>query len=238
MAERIKLHPGGRLVLTPWEQESENPEEYVTEDVSERASLYLMEPIELDSSTRLLDLIILLRKDATLQHIFSRDLAKEYLAAAFTLEAVSPTGARADDALEYLVLYSQWYRDTETGVLEGVDCLEFSGMGFVLQEDRFDYGNLTGKAGTRIKYALDLRPLKELLALPLRYNSVIEIREGRVESEDYYTLLDTVTVERPTLGQVLHAVLTELTFHGLPSDSQEMANQVRELAAEAKDSLN
>jgi len=234
MPERLKLHRGGQLIRTPWEQDSDNPEEFVTEDVSAQAALYLFEPVSFDEDLRLIDLFVLLRKDETLQHVYSRDLAKEFVAAAFKLEAAPYPAPYNPEGLEYLVLYFDWCRNTETNALQGVDRLDFSGMGFVLKEDNLAYGPGMGAAGTRLRYSLSLRPVKELLNLPLRYLPQVVVHEGNEESEVYYSELDTVTIESPTLGQVLQSVLSELSAHGTPEDARGMHKEVMGLAVEAR----
>jgi hypothetical protein len=234
MPERIKLHRGGQLIRTPWEQDSENPEEFTTEDVSSQAALYLLEPVALDVDLRLIDVFALLRKDETLQYIFSRDLAREFIAAAFKLEAAPYPAPYNPEGLEYLVLYNQWARDTTSNVLRGADRLEFSGMGFVLKEDNNAYGPGQGAAGSRLRYSVSLRPVKELLNLPLRYLPEVIIHEDNEGSDAYWEELDKVTVEAPTLGLVIQSIFSELSEAGTPGDVREKYDEVMGLAAEAK----
>lgn len=235
MPERLRLHRGGQLIRTPWEQDSENPDEFITEDVSEQATLYLFEPVSFDEDLRLIDVFALLRKDDTLQYIFSRDLAREFIAAAFRLEAAPYPAPYNPEGLEYLVLYHQWALDTSSNVLRGADRLEFSGMSFVLREDNNAYAPDQGNAGTRLRYSVSLRPVKELLNLPLRYLPEVTVHEDNVESDAYWKELDKVTVEAPTLGLVIQSIFSELSEAGTPDDAREKYDEVMGLAAEARD---
>lgn len=237
MPERLKLHRGGRLIKTPWDQAPDNPADFVTEDVSEQATLYLLEPVAFDEELRLIDLFALLRKDETLQHIFSRELAKEFLSAAFKLEAAPHSPPNNAEGIEYLLLYNKWSRNTKANELHGLHLLDFSGMGFVLEEDNPEFGAGMGKAGTRIKYGLSLTPVKDIVNLPLRYLALTIIREEDIESDDYYNELDKILLPNPTLGLVIQSVFSELSWHGAPENSQKVHDELMGRAAEARDIL-
>lgn len=202
-------------------------EEFVATDVTDRAAQFLMDPVRFEGALFLRDVFALLRANPLLLEIFARDFAADYLKVAEDRELEPYTGEYSPEGFEYLELYQSWEKDSLTGELTGLHRLEFHGVGFVLREDIMDGDWLVHEKGSRIPYALDYMPVQQLLNLPLRYNPDITIGQGLPGMGGAGGKVDKVRCSEPTLGQVIHGVLWELSFNGGPEATQAAAERLR-----------
>lgn len=213
------LKPGGLLIRTYIDDDHKLAEE----DLTVLAHSYLLESVCLDARFTLKDLFALIEKDRLLPLIFGRDWAGEYLAEV----KKENTGIETAKDIQYLELYSSWEKDTRTGTIDGTGHLSFHGVGPILQEDYVEHDNIIARKGSRITYGVEFRKVQELLDLPLVYNPVYSVREGNHEDISVYmNELEKVRVEHPTLAQVIHGVLWELSFHGGPEDSDAVFSEM------------
>jgi hypothetical protein len=110
--------------------------------------------------------------------------------------------------------------------------LDFHGVGHLLCED-FDYGNGNiYPAGTRIHFSVSTTPLRELLGIPIRVNPSISICENDLSAKKYGHELEEIQLMGVNLGQVLHGILWELSWHGGPETQSQF---VDELSARVED---
>lgn len=227
----LTLYRGGRLIKTPWDE----PDSEDARDVSHEASCYVMDLVSLHEDVRLIDVFTLLRKDPILVQLFARHWSKDYLEASFKLEAVTIASAIDSSDIEYLELYRSWVRDTKTNVLENIHNIELTGVGVLLQQDHVEHGEVIGKAGSRIRWGLCRRPVKSLLALPLRHNPHVAVSEGCLDDTDKYdTEIDCTTIRFLTLGEILKGIFDEVAANGSPDDAADFNEQLKDLANEAR----
>jgi hypothetical protein len=233
--EGLVLKTGGRLENIRWVyDEDAGKGEYVPKDVTDDAASFLMEPLRIEGELFLRDIFALLELNPILVAVFRRDWAAEYLAEAKRVEAAPYTGEYDPDGIEYLELYQCWEKTKETGEIEGHHRLDFHGIGFELREDLMQDDYVMHRKGSRIPWAIEFTPLAKLLNLPLRFNPEVHVsvRDARYNSET-----ETLRMSSPTLAQVIHGVLWEISFCGGPEDVVEKKAELDEVVKEAREHM-
>lgn len=133
--------------------------------------------------------------------------------------------------LEYLELYRMLDFNTGSQTLESGSLVHFHGVGFELIEDT-DMGGYAQEKGTRIHWGISLTDVRELLPLPLRYRPQVLVCESDLDAKAYGHQLHAFQWSHITLGDMLHSVLWELSFHGTPEDQQDTRDELFEHKAE------
>lgn len=235
MSELI-LKPGPVLLWRKWEYDEVTEEGgYVDLDITTAAHEYLFESITIEKDVLLADIFRLLDASPILIAILRRDFSDELLAEARKGASSSWSHDYAPDAIEFLELYQTWQLNTATRECDPVHRLDFHGVGHLLRED-FDYGNGNiHPAGTRIHWSVSTTPLRELLLIPIRFNQVISIYENDLSAKKYGHELEKIQLMGINLGQVLHGILWELSWHGGPETQSQF---VEELKAQVEDINN
>lgn len=227
----LTLKPGAELTGT-FEGEDGKP---VSRDVSTRAIEFLFEPVTLAAGVTLADIFALLANNPLLVQVYRRDFVAELLAHA--LKGPLKTDNPFDpEGIEYLELYQIVELDTATKLISGNERLGFHGMGFE-QRDDVDMGGYIQPKGSRIQWGISLTDVRELLHLPVRVNREVTICEGDLDAKRWGEKLDSVHLESVTLGQVLHGILWELSFHGGPSEQTDVRDDLVERKAEVDEAL-
>jgi hypothetical protein len=220
----LTFGPGPSLIWRDFHRaDSDAP---AARDVATQAMAFLFEPVALHPDLRLDDLFKLLDACPVLKDVFRRSWAAELcdearkgpLALSLGSDPVETAG------VEYLELYWSWKLDTSSNTYQSVNRLDLHGIGPVLAIDAPAHGV---KAGDRIKWALSLTPVRELLALPLRLNEEVTLTEDDLDAKGYGDIVATGRCSEILLGQVIQAVLEELSFHGGPQDQAEFAADLK-----------
>ncbi len=229
--ELILAH-GPRLTRRDWEYDESHAEgAYVDDDVTEQASRHLFSTVALASEVTLRDILLLLDIDSLLQEVFAHDWAKELLAEMMGGNTPSAPSIEYDpEGIEYLELYQVWNQDSFSGKLQPIHRLDFHGVGFVLREDVVRDGCIDYRAGERIKWSLSFTSPLKILYLPVRLNPEVILLEGNMDSVNYGKEIGRMRNPGVTLGQVIHGVLWELSFHGSPASRDEESTQLKSLA--------
>lgn len=232
MSELI-LKPGPLLYWREWEyDEVMEEEDYVDSDVTTAAHEYLFELVTIEKDVLLSDIFRLLDASPILIAILRRDFSDELLAEARKGASSSWNNAYTPEGIEFLELYQTWHLNTATREYDPVHRLDFHGVGHLLCED-FDYGNGNiYPAGTRIHFSVSTTPLRELLGIPIRVNPSISICENDLSAKKYGHELEEIQLMGVNLGQVLHGILWELSWHGGPETQSQF---VDELSARVED---
>lgn len=225
--EGLFFKSGGELDMIRWVyDDTTETGSYQAKDVTSMASQYLMEPVTLADDVRLVDIFKLFHQDEVLSSVFRRDWAKEYLEE--SLKPATPyTGEYTADGIEYLELYQYWEKDSKTNEITCSHRLSFHGIGFVLHNDIDQHGHIMYKKGSRINWGLMGSHLVDLLLLPLKFNSEVTVCESNTDSDKYGQVLEKLVMTKPTLGQIIHGVLWELSFHGGPAETQAFTETLK-----------
>jgi hypothetical protein len=227
----LTLAHGPRLTRRDREyDESREEGAYVDDDVTDQASRHLFSTVALAPEVTLRDILLLLNIDPLLQEVFARDWAKELLAEMMGGSAPSTPSVEYDpDGIEYLELCQVWSQDSFSGKLKPIHRLDFHGVGFVLHEDVVRDGCIDYRAGERIKWSLSFSSPLKMLHLPVRLNPEVILYEGNMDSVNYGKEIGRMQNPGVTLGQVIHGVLWELSFHGSPETRDEESAQVKSM---------
>jgi hypothetical protein len=226
----LTLAHGPRLTRRDWESD-ESRDEGAYVDVTDQVSRHLYSTVALAPEVTLRDILLLLDTDPLLQEVFAHDWAEELLAE--MMDGNTPSAPSIEynpEGIEYLELYQAWSQDSFSGKLNPIHRLDFHGVGFVLREDVVRDGYVDYRAGERIKWSLSFSSPLKMLHLPVRLNPEVILYEGNMDSVNYHKEIGRMRNPGVTLGQVIHGVLWELSFHGSPASRDEESAQVKSLA--------
>ncbi|RQS71940.1 hypothetical protein DID96_11655 [Burkholderia sp. Bp8963] len=222
--KELTLHPGGTLEYVQWVQDEDAEEgAYVPVDVSNSAAAYAMEPVRFVGEICVRDIFALLERNPVLVEMFRRLHSAAYLQEARHGHAVPYTGEYDPEGIEYLELFHDWELDPQTNALDGTHRLWVCGVGYELRDDVLEDGHLRYAKGTRIRWAVTYSPLPQIINLPLRVNPDANVTGSR----DVTQTLHAFQVPNPTLLQVIHAVLWELSWAGSPQQTEEFVALLR-----------
>jgi hypothetical protein len=227
--DNLILGPGPALIWRDiHRQDSDRP---VEANVAGRAIEFLYEPVALDHRLTLGDVFGLLDACPPLRQVFRRDFAEEQCAEARKGPLPQSRGSDPEEVagIEYLELYWTWALDTASNAYSSVNRLDLHGVGHVLEADAPTYGV---KAGERINWSVSLTPVRELLDLPLRFREQFNITEDDIDASAYGNAIAGAKCADILLGQVIHSVLYELSFHGGPEQQAEFHDELLARKAE------
>jgi hypothetical protein len=199
-------------------------------DVTGRAHEHLFEFVTVHAGTTLADIFRLMEASPLLQKFYRRDFAEELCAQARKGAAEpSPSGQAAHESIEFLDLYQDWGLDTSTNEYSGMQRLHLHGIGHELAEDLPEERR---KKGERIEWSVSLTPLRELLSLPVRVKDEVRITEEDATAKAYMSEIRRARCADVTLGQVIHGLVWELSFHGGPQEQLEVSEDHKRQVAE------
>lgn len=81
-----------------------------------------------------------------------------------------------------------------------------------------------------VRYSMVGSNVRPILHLPVRLNTNVRVFETDRDSPNYYRQMDVVQSNDVSLGDVLQALLWDLTWFGSPEDTQEMADKMAEIS--------
>lgn len=222
--DTLILKPGGMLLFrsTEYAAGGEGPVEGEVRvlDVSAEAAAYLYEPVQIDAHSTLGDVFALVERCPALIVVFSRSGVESLCVQA--RQGSLPQDPRGEPpeiaGIEYLELSWAWTLDTSSGTYGNLGLLDVRGAGKVAPVDVPSHGI---KAGERVNWSVSLTPVRELLDLPLRYVEESGIREDDIDSAMFGEVVQQAKVPQVLLGQLLHGLFSELSFHGAADDQEE-----------------
>lgn len=211
------LHKGGRLELTRWEtrEGSTPPGHRVEEDVSTQAGRFLFEPLEIAPEVTLRDAFLVIRANPSIQPVLGGEIAANLTAEALSSDPGTPVAPDAD--IEYLEIYRLWERDTRAGRTRGTERARLHGVSPQLPEKIDDEAWTSLHGGTRRHVPIAFSSPMVLVDLPLRINPLVIVAEADPSASRCGHVLEEVLAPDVTLGQVLHAIVSDLTTHGRPA---------------------
>lgn len=204
----LTLAPGPVLLFQPTPA-SGNVARGPGVDVTSMAVQFLFEQVALGEGVTLADVFGLLERCPALRQVFRREAAEKLSAKARQGPLPADIGGAVDEQarLEYLELSWDWGMSTRTGRFSSVHQLDLEGVGPVLQEDA---PTLRRRKGESVRWSVSSMPLRELLALPLRFNEVLTVSEDNIDARTYGDVLGRGLCCEVTLGHVIQSVLSEL----------------------------
>lgn len=210
---KLTLHPGPRLLR----EGSPDDEAGSDEDVTARAVEFLFDLLVLADGVRLGDLLGLLGHCPALQAVYRR-LHAEPLADEAALGPV-PDGERSD--LLFIELHQTWDYDSHLREYSDVRRLHLSGAGHPGAEE---YS--TPEKDGLIRYSLSGAPVRPMLHLPLRLKTEVAIQEADFYSTRSSKCVSITRCRDLFLGELLQAVIWELTWFGPPGEAQTVLDDL------------
>lgn len=233
-AEGLRLCKNGRLIKTEWNPDKED---YESSDVTDQAIRLLFEACELADDVTLKDIFLLLNTELQIFDSIFGNWCEEIVTYGLQNKGKVHTGEYDPDAIEYLELYQTWGTEKFKGEppsFYGNIFPQFHGIGFVLKED-----DKQGwpKKGERTPWSICLSDILDLVNLPVKLNTEIEIYEDdyTADPRQGYKSLLKITGVSYGLGQILFGILWELSFHGSPADSKKVSESLKEMVKEIKE---
>lgn len=212
----LTLHHGPKLIHQ--RPDSDDP----ALDVTERACEFLFAQTRLADDATLLDIMRLL-DNPVLRTVFRADYVNELLTEATLGPLIKEE--LPYEKVEYLELNQLWHLDTATSEFTSAGKFGVTGKGIVQPEDVVEHDMVLYKKGERINWSVSMTSVRELLHLPVRINSTVQICEDDVYAMRYGDSLQTGVNHQITLGTLIHSLLWELSWHGTPEqrDAQKDA---------------
>ena len=204
--EGLQLVIGGRLLRTKWETETKS---YATTDVTDNAPCYLFAECEVAEDVILRDIFLLLQK-----HLEFHQDAIGHHVAEFVVEGLQPSPIKPETAGEKLELSWRLEYDSQEKKLHGnlrpeCQCVSKTGE----------------RSSIAMSRAFDIAPLPVCLNHGLH---ILVLHKKPSESYDF-------AGAGFTLGQILEAILWELSWFGGPKGKQEFEAKIMESLTEIPD---
>jgi hypothetical protein len=213
----LRLGSGGRLVCDyGWDHEPA--------DVTERAHQFLFEPIAVQSSFKVRDLLALVRACEPLQEIYARWFVREFLTDA-DLGAVEQTGSLYA-RVQFLRLETIWEKSDHGDFFDYDNSLKLSGYSMVQRKDHIFY--LASK-GERIRYSME-GSLRPYLDLPLLVDPEIKVFRQGSSAPNCIEPFPDVRREKATLGQIIEGFFYGISTLGPPEKSEDTMLEMHSLA--------
>lgn len=213
---KLTLHSGPRLLRLAHSDDAPPHEE----DITARAVEFLFDPLELAPELRLRDLFGLFEQCPALLPVYRRLYAEELSAEA----ALGPVPEAEKSDLLFLELKQAWHYDSHAREYSDVRRLDLSGVGEKPEDDEYCMPDKDGL----VRYSLIGCPLRPMLNLPLRLKTEVGIYEADRYSTRSSQQVNTVRCSDLILGDLLQAVLWDMTWFGLPEAAQEFIEEMVE----------
>jgi hypothetical protein len=222
--EGLFLRKEGILTLTEWVFDNEKKKgEYVTRDVTDKASYYLFSECELESGILLRDIFLFVKKHINNFKTIINNWCEEYIE-----EGLCEERSPSFD-IEFLELY--WELNTDTFANErtfsGHHFPAFHGVSSIAQQDKFDGSYLVCKKGERTNLSLCFSNMSELASLPVKLKKEVILTdyaqwkdnpkkyEGQNLGNGSYTLI-----------HIVYGVFWELSWYGSPVESDKAKEDI------------
>ncbi len=216
---QIALHPGPRLVR----QVNPNGGAPYEEDITEHAILFLFDRLELTDGVRACDLFDLFERCPALKTVYRR-LFVEELCAEATLGPLPHDTSHHD--VPRLEFRQSW--DCNSRTRNYTELRRFVLM--YVDYPPEDNENTRPDDDGLVRYSMVGSNVRPILHLPVRLNTNVRVFETDRDSPNYYRQMDVVQSNDVSLGDVLQALLWDLTWFGSPEDTQEMADKMAEIS--------
>ncbi|OYT88715.1 MAG: hypothetical protein CFE43_20955 [Burkholderiales bacterium PBB3] len=104
--------------------------------------------------------------------------------------------------------------DSATKEFTSVGDFDVTGKGHLLTEDVEDGGSVLYKAGERITWGISMTSVRELLKVPVRVQSEVQIFEEDPFAKRFGHAIQCGVNHQITLGTLIQSLLWELSWHG------------------------
>ena len=248
--EKLEIRKGGKLVETKWVYDKAVKKgEYVEKDVTDRALRFIFEPCELEEGVTLRDIFLLLNTELDIFDAIFGNWLKEIVTEGLTKP--SKPYVFDEEGIEYLELYWSFYYDDGSRYgpsFYGYNRANFHGIGWERKEDKFfDWLDKDGNKvvehakGSRTNWGICFTPSNELINIPVKLDTTATVFDDNLDHEGdhkaktgwHYPITEYKGASY-TLGNIIHGIIWELSFHGGPSSRDKMGAELRQMADDIK----
>ena len=215
---QLSLHPGPRLLRVVYPDRA-SPQD---EDVTDRAVEFLFDRLELGPDVRLRDLFGLFERCPALLPVYRRLYAQELCAEA----ALDPAPDDEKTKLLYLELRQSWEYDSHTRTYAELRRFLMLGVANPPEDDE----NISPETDGLLRYSMIGFPVRPMLDLPVRLDTNVRVFESDTYSCHSNRQISLVHSRDLSLGDVLQAMLLNMTWFGLPDDTEEVIEEIAELS--------
>lgn len=198
-------------------------------DVTDRTCEFLFAQIRLADDVTLLDILRLL-DNPVMRTVFRREYVNELLTEA-TLGPLNKDKLPYEK-VEYIELNQLWHLDSAKSEFTSAGKFGVSGKGIVQQDEVVEHDIVLYKKGERINWSVSMTSVRELMHLPVRLNSTVQICENDVYAKRYGDSLQIGVNHQISLGTLIQSLLWELSWHGTPEQRDVRKNDL--LASKAE----
>lgn len=214
---QVALHSGPRLIRVV-HPDGAPPQD---EDVTEHAVAFLFDRLELGVDVRLRDLLGLFERCPALLPVYRRFYASELCAEAAL--GLPPEGG--ESSLLYLELRQSWEYNSHTRTYAELRRFLMLGVDKPAKDDEYARPESDGY----VRYSMLGSPLRPMLNLPIKLDSRVRVFEADTHSRHSCRQIALVHNHDLTLGDLLQAMLWDMTWFGTPDDTEEAFNEMAEL---------
>jgi hypothetical protein len=215
---QLTLHPGPRLLRVVYPDGAPLHDE----DVTDRAVEFLFDRLELGPDVRLRDLFGLFERCPALLPVYRRFYAQELCAEA----ALGPAPDDEKSKLLYLELRQSWEYDSHTRTYAELRRFLMLGVANPPEDDE----NVRPEADGLLRYSMIGFPVRPMLDMPVRLDTHVRVFESDTYSYRSYQQISLVHSRDLSLGDVLQAMLWEMTWFDPPDDTEEVIEEMAELS--------
>jgi hypothetical protein len=215
---QVILHSGPRLLRVVY-PDGDPPQE---EDVTDRAVEFLFDRLELRPEVRLRDLFGLFERCPALLPVYRRFYAQELC----TEASLGPAPDDETTKLLYLELRQSWEYDSHTRTYAELRRFLMLGVARPPEDDE----NVRPEADGLLRYSMIGFPVRPMLDLPVRLDTNVRVFESDTYSCRSSQQISLVHSRDLSLGDVLQAMLWEMTWFGPPDDTEEVIEEMAELS--------
>mgnify|MGYP003462339920 CR=1 FL=1 len=198
-----------------------------TEDATEFALQYLMEPCKIEDGVTLKDIFLILQRDIDVYKFIINNWVEELVEEG--LSGRTDEEIENDCNIEYLELY--WNLSAEIGKDKDFSGYLFPGFhGWGLWPD-CEFDNYP--KGTRGGIAVEFTPVYNLINCPVKLKSTVCLTVDK----NYKQVGEPQMFENPeySLFHILYGIIWELSFCGNPSERESAFANLKNLADQAKE---
>lgn len=215
---QLTLHSGPRLLRMVYPDNGSLQEE----DVTDRAVEFLFDRLEIGPDVHMSDLFALFERCPALLPVYRRFYAQELC----TEAALGPVSYEEKSNLLYLELRQSWEYNSHTRTYAELRRFLMLGVGHPPQDDE----NVRPEADGLLRYSMLGSKVRPMLDLPVRLDTNVRVFESDTDSCRSHQQIRLVHSSDLSLGDLLQAMLWDMTWFGSPDDTEEAIEEMTELS--------
>lgn len=235
MSEGLQIRKGGKLIKTKWVFDHTKDEgSYVEKDITDNAISHLFDDCDLEEGVTLRDIFLVMNKELKLFDAVLRNWCEEIVTEGLTKPA-KVVGQYGPDEIEYLELSKCIHYDKTEKQCNSSSRPDFGGVGYELKEDKLhSWGEVEWPKGHRIPWGISFSAANDLIDLPVKLDKRLKVYNDDHTSspKEYGQELASYDGVSYTLGEILHGIIWELSFHGGPVEREKAGDELRKTADE------